>query len=412
MSIRPPFALAFLLAVSTVTLRAAEFVIMVSVDGFRPAAIEQLRAAGELEHLARLQQEGVWTHNARSDYGWTDTVPNHVTMVTGRAVDGADGHNYTNNGSIGAADTLHANKGNYLASVFDVAHDHGLTTALHRSKSKLAIIDQSYDAAGGAPDVTGDDDGRAKIDIVRYSVTGNQAGSLIDQLKVDLIDDPVHLTFLHLVDPDPVGHSSGWGSPEYLEAVRRVDAYLGRLLHLVEANEPYAGRTTIILTADHGGLGSSHTDASDPENYVVPFYVWGADVPATGDLYAINRAVRTDPGAGRPEYGAGSQPIRNGDIGNLALDLLGLTPIPGSTINTTQDLRVSVAAQDDVRATLRQLETGAMQLRWAISTPATVQISDDLSQWMDPAGTWPSDQRYWIDPDSGISSRFYRVVFE
>ena len=157
MSNLAPSALAFLLAVSAGTLRSAEFVILVSVDGFRPAAIEQLRAGGELEHLARLQHEGAWTHNARSDYGSTDTVPNHVTMVTGRGVDGADGHNYTNNGSIGAADTLHANKGNYLASVFDVAHDHGLTTALHRSKSKLAIIDQSYDAAGGAPDVTGDD---------------------------------------------------------------------------------------------------------------------------------------------------------------------------------------------------------------------------------------------------------------
>ena len=97
----------------------------------------------------------------------------------------------------------------------------------------------------------------------------------------------------------------------------------------VEADPRLAGRTAVVLTADHGGFGTDHRDER-VEDYTVPFYVWGAGIPAA-DLYALN-PLRADPGTENVGFVAERQPVRNGDAGNLALSLLGLCPLPGSTI--------------------------------------------------------------------------------
>lgn len=104
---------------------AAEFVILVTVDGLLPTAITKL-GSSELPGFYRFRNDGVWTDNARTDYDFTRTLPNHASIMTARRVTSETGHGQSSNNMPDATTTLHNNTGehSYVASIFDVAHDH------------------------------------------------------------------------------------------------------------------------------------------------------------------------------------------------------------------------------------------------------------------------------------------------
>ena len=322
----------------------AEYVIQISVDGMGSSYLQMLINEGKLPNFKRLQDEGAYTHNARTDFDYTITLPNHTCMVTGRPVmdktaspAAIAGHNWTINIDPGDK-TIHGNRHDYVSSTFDVAHDNGLRTGMFPSKSKFVLYDQSYDEKLGAPDTVGADNGRDKIDL--YVKEGDSA-KLMDRFVDEMKTNPFQYSFVHYHDADTAGHAKGWGSPAYMDALKAVDGYLGRLFELIASSEKLKGKTAIIISADHGGYGLDHGQNSNPLNYTIPFYVWGPGVAAGKDLYALNGDTRRDPGTNRPDYvDAGLQPIRNGDGGNLALSLLGLGPIPNSLINASQNLKV------------------------------------------------------------------------
>ena len=65
-------------------------------------------------------------------------------------------------------------------------------------------------------------------------------------------------------------------------------------------------------------------------------------VAAGADLYDLNPDDYADPGTRRTTYRKALQPVRNGDLANLALDLLDLDAVPGSEHNSALDLDVSL----------------------------------------------------------------------
>lgn len=309
-------------------------VLLISVDGLRADAIAD---TAELPGFARLRR-GPHSLNARCDFDYSITLPNHLSMVTGRSVLGPGGHQWIENGDPPAGASVH-DRGGYLASVFDVAHDHGLYTAALVSKSKFSLFDASWGGERGAPDVIGADQGRDKIDHYRCV---EPAAAIAAAAAEILQREPRTLLFLHFREPDAAGHDHGWDlSPdsEYRRAVGAVDRELDRLLDLVAARPELAGATAIVLTADHGG-GSPrehHKEADQPDNYTIPFLIWLGPDGATADLYALN-PLRADPGRQRQAPASARPPIRNGDAANLALELLGLPGVPGALHNAAQEL--------------------------------------------------------------------------
>ncbi len=312
--------------------------IVVSVDGLAPRYLETLIETGRAPTFQHLQSVAAWTHNARTDKTYTITLPNHTSMLTGLPVSSALGvesfraHFYTWNSDPAPSDVLHTLRmpaRDYTPSVFDVAHDYGLSTAMFASKTKFSLYAQSYNEAGRA-DAVGIDNGRKKIDTV---VINTDPTGLVAQLVSMLAVNPAHFTFVHLNQPDGVGHALGWGSPEYLTAVSQMDALLGEIVSVVDSG-PFAQQMALIVTTDHGGTGTGHFDSNDASNFQIPFYLMAPGV-SPGDAYAAF-GNRFPPEGGNPDYRDPLQPLRNGDSGNLALDLLGLPPVPESLIHSAR----------------------------------------------------------------------------
>ena len=309
-----------------------DHVVAISVDGLNPDAIRRL-GPGRAPALHRLLEDGAGTLNARTERELTRTLPNHTGMVTGRPVLGSAGHGVTFNEDDGG--TVRATAGHYVASVFDVVHDHGGSTAFYSSKDKLDLLDRSWDAAHGARDRTGIDDGRDKIDRYLLGAERDNVSRLVARLRTA----PDDLSFVHLAEPDTAGHASGFMSAAYLDGVRTADRQIGRILGAVRGDSALRGRVALVLTADHGGLGPSHADPTRPDDFTVPFIVWGPGVARGADLYALNDDRRQRPGSRRTSY-AGVPPVRNAELANVVTDLLGLPDVPGSVFNR-RHLRVS-----------------------------------------------------------------------
>ncbi len=322
-----------------------QHVIHISVDGLHSDAVPTLGRA-DAPNFFRLREQGAFTDNARTDPKLANTLPDHASELTSRGVFGDAGHGLIINDDLGPPATLRLIKGSYVPGVFDVVHDAGFSTGFFASKTKFALLERSWNPVHGARDRTGVNNGRDKVDVT--VIDGNMA-AVVAAFVTEMARSRFTYAFVHLREPDSTGHRADWSlanGSDYLQSVIAVDGLLGDILDLVETDPALAGRTAVILTSDHSGeLGTNFhlllPDVDFIESGIISFYVWGPGIPAGADLYALNPSTRSDPGRSIPGYNAPLQPVRNGDAANVALDLLGLPAVPGSTINAAQDLATS-----------------------------------------------------------------------
>jgi predicted AlkP superfamily pyrophosphatase or phosphodiesterase len=99
------------------------------------------------------------------------------------------------------------------------------------------------------------------------------------------------LTIVHLDLVDHAGHDHGWLGPEYLAAVREADALIRRLVTAL-AERGLSDRTAVIVSADHGGVGTKHGGLSQAE-IDIPWIAAGAGIVAGHELQAPVTTIDT-----------------------------------------------------------------------------------------------------------------------
>jgi predicted AlkP superfamily pyrophosphatase or phosphodiesterase len=235
---------------------APKRVVIISEDGLRPDALSPELTP---RHIA-LIQEGARAKDAET-IPESDTLPSHASMLSGV---GAREHGLWWNSYQAARGYIH------VPTIFSVAHDKGLSTAMFVGKPKLRHI-----AIPGTID---------HFERPSYLCGGvaKRAGEYFGENKPDLM-------FVHFSDPDEYGHSHGWLSPAYMHAVHDSDRCLATLLSAIDASG-LADSTLVIVTADHGGHGKKHSDGHVAVDREIPWIVRG---PGVGHGVVLDATVET-----------------------------------------------------------------------------------------------------------------------
>jgi predicted AlkP superfamily pyrophosphatase or phosphodiesterase len=226
-------------------------VVLVSIDGLRPDAIDTFAAPT----LQRLMREGSYSLLARTIMP-SSTLPSHTSMLSGEP---PEQHHVTWNNVVSAEKDVVD-----FSTVFSVARANGYRTAAFFSKAKFSPLQLpgslDYSQAPGG-------------------WFGKWAAArTVSDVRAHLQKEKPNLLFVHLPDPDTAGHGSGWMSPAYGRAVLATDSALKDLLEA--ANEAYGtGNYSVVVTADHGGHGRGH-GTEDPLDVTIPWIAWGRGVNA------------------------------------------------------------------------------------------------------------------------------------
>lgn len=261
-----PVFLAFVLLQSAAQVRSVDRVIVIGCDGMSPDGVRNARAP----NIKRMMEQGAWTLKARGVMP-TSSSPNWASMIMGA---GPEQHGVTSN--------------DWLTNRFEidsvVKSPHGMFPTIFgtiREQRPRSVIGCFYDW---------DDFGR-----------------LLERPTVDFVEDcdgPTNavqhaiefirarnpsFTFIHLDHVDHAGHEFGHGTRPYYDSVEVADKLIGQVLNAVREE---MNRTVILVTSDHGGIGTKHGGSTMAE-IEIPWIIFGRGVKRGFEITAPVNTVDT-----------------------------------------------------------------------------------------------------------------------
>lgn len=101
------------------------------------------------------------------------------------------------------------------------------------------------------------------------SLTELSAARYIKEVKPDFL-------FLHFDEVDGAGHTIGWETDAYTQAVETIDARIGKIWKAVQ-DAGIMNETVILVSSDHGGIKKGHGGDSLAE-MEIPWIIYGAGI--------------------------------------------------------------------------------------------------------------------------------------
>ena len=311
---------------------AADHVVVVAVPGLTSTVVRGLGA--DVAELTRLATNGASTNNARTATESTEADANLMSLLTGRRVfPKGGGHGVGSTKTLPS--TVHNGVGQYVSSIFDLAHNTSRRTSFVASRPQTQLVHTSWNQRSGGKDPYGIDDGTAKIDMVKVL---RDDAAVVAKWREKIARRATHLSVIELSGVLEAGQADGFTGDAYQRAVRKLSRRVAAIRRGIESQPEMQGTTLLVVTGTGGAQEASGSSRTSPESYKVPMWVTGPGVPAASDLYGLNPALAS-PGSEQVGY-SGAQPIRVGDIANLVMRTLRLPPVPGSTMDPEQRFQV------------------------------------------------------------------------
>jgi len=236
-------------------------VLIVSIDGLRP----DVMLLCDTPNLRGLMKRGSFSMWARTTAA-SVTLPSHVSMLTGVV---PEVHTIMWNGDLPLSEMVYP----AVPTLFELAKRKGYSTGMVSGKSKFTALSPP-----------------GSIDYLWITKASACTETEVTDQAVEIMErDHPAVMFVHFPGVDGTGHAKGWGSPEQRVAVEVADASVGRLLEsLAKLGE--LEKTTIFITADHGGAGRTH-GPEDARSRTIPWIIAGPGVRADYDLTRLGKAV-------------------------------------------------------------------------------------------------------------------------
>lgn len=247
-------------SLNTAASSTVQHVVLVSIDGLRPDAINIKNAP----NLFKLSHSGLYYPKAQT-IKRSVTLPSHTSMLTGLD---SKRHKINENKLLPG----------YISfpTAMKLVKQTGQSTATLFSKKKLKFL--------FAPDTVDYQYGRGQNNVDYHQTS---AANIAAEFSRVWAKNGFNLTFVHIREPDSSGHKHGWMSDDYInKAVTTADQAIAQIYNSIKTS-PYANNTLLIITADHGGADKIHW-SNRPEDLTIP---WLAIHPTIKPEIRIDEAV-------------------------------------------------------------------------------------------------------------------------